>query len=76
MAAKRDPGEVDLALNKKALKFIVVALDAQLARMNEQLESGQLSEDEESEIGNDRDYLDGLRNHLAELAEKREQSPL
>lgn len=71
MISTRNPGEIELVVNKKALKFIVAALDAQLARMNEQLASGRLSEDEESEIGNDRDYLNGLRDHLAELADKR-----
>lgn len=70
----RDPGEIELTLNKKALKFLVAALDAQLAGMNERLASGSLSEDEESEVGNDRDYLDGLRKHLAALADTRATS--
>ena len=71
MASNSDTGIVELGLNKKALNFIVAALDLQLRQMDAALSSGTLSDDEQSEIGNDRDYLRGLREMLAERARGR-----
>lgn len=71
MASNSDTGIVELGLNKKALNFIVAALDFQLRQMDAALSSGTLSDDEQSEIGNDRDYLRGLREMLAERARGR-----
>lgn len=61
-------GMINVPLNKKALNFIVAAIDFQLRDMDDRLASGKLTEDEESEIGNDRDYLRGLRDALAARA--------
>ena len=71
MSNVREPGTVDLSLNKKALNFIVAAIDFQLAALSTRLESGLLSEDDESEIGNDHQYLLGLRETIAAAARVR-----
>lgn len=71
MATNQNPGDIELTLEKKAINFIVLALDRQLAHLDAQLASGRLTEDDEAEVGNDRDYLRGLRAKFAELAQRR-----
>ena len=58
---------VDVKLDAKAIHAIVGALDIQTAIYRARLDSGSLTEDEESEVGNDLHYVEALCASLQSL---------
>jgi hypothetical protein len=58
---------MNVELNYRALKFLVEALDTQIASMKQHLAAG-VGEDDAADLGNDLGYLEALRAELDQKA--------
>ena len=63
-----------VSLSPKDLRFLMGLIDDRLAQFEVRLRAATISEDETSDILNDKFFLEGLRTTLDHVASKREDS--
>ena len=61
-----------VSLSPKDLRFLMGLIDDRLAQFEVRLRAATISEDETSDILNDKFFLEGLRTTLDHVASKRE----